>query len=128
MSNIEDKFASYPDLLSQRLCAIRTLIHTIANTTKSVGIIEESLKWGQISFATVRPKSGTPIRIDGNEKDTSYSIFVPCSTGLIENFRTVHPDMFQYHGNREIRLDVNLPIPKPEFTLFLTAALTYYLD
>ena len=126
--SVEEKLTSYPNELSQRLCAVRTLIQNIAQTTEAIGTIEESLKWGQISLATVRPKSGTPIRIDGNAEAGTYSFFVPCSTSLIEDFRSVHPDMFDYHGRREIRLDLSQPLPEPELTLFLTAALRYYLS
>ena len=113
--------------LEKRLTDLRALIVRLAQETAGVGEIEESIKWGQASFATVRPKSGTPIRIDGNEEAGTYSLFVPCSTSLISGFRETHPDMFDYHGNREIRLDLNAPIPKAELSLFITAALTYYL-
>ncbi len=110
-----------------RLADLRTLILRLAQETPSVGAVEESIKWGQASFATARPKSGTPIRIDSNAKAGTYSLFVPCSTSLISNFRETHPQMFDYHGNREIRLDLNTPLPKAELSLFITAALTYYL-
>ena len=127
-ADIEQKLKTYPRALAQRLRAVRALIFSIADGADIVGKIEESLKWGQISFATTHPKSGTPIRIDGHTDADTYSIYVPCSTSLIEDFRTHHPDMFAYHGNREIRLDLSQPMPEPELTLFLTAALTYYLD
>lgn len=113
--------------LRTRLAKLRTLILILAQEMEGVGQIEESLKWGQASFATVRPKSGTPIRIDGNANEDTYSLFVPCSTSLISGFRETHPGMFDYHGNREIRLDLNAPLPKAELSLFITAALTYYL-
>jgi len=127
-ADIEQKLKTYPRVLSQRLRAVRALIFSIADGADTIGKIEENLKWGQISIATKSPKSGTPIRMDGDADAETYSIYVPCSTSLIEDFRTHHPDMFDYHGNREIRLNLNHPIPEPELTLFLTAALTYYLD
>lgn len=123
-----DKLASYPDGLQQRLSAVRALIIDIGKSTETIGTLDESLKWGQISFATSKPKSGTPIRIDGDADAKTYSLYVPCSTSLIEDFRTVHPNMFDYHGNREIRLNLNHPLPKQELILFLTASMTYFLD
>lgn len=128
LSSIEQKLRTYPHIVSQKLRAVQALVCAISTEAQGVGTIEESLKWGQISFATARPKSGTPIRIDGDAEASTYSIYVPCSTSLIEDFRSVHPDMFDYHGRREIRLDLNKPLPDPELTLFLTAALRYYLD
>ncbi len=127
MTSIAKKLATYPKPLAQRLSQVRTLVQEIATTTQSIGTLEESLKWGQMSFATVCPKTGTPIRIDGNMNTATYSIYVPCSTSLIEDFRNLHPDMFDYHGNREIRLNLDEPMPEQELTLFITAALRYYL-
>ena len=127
MTNVEKKLTAYPDLLAKRLSQVRTLIQETASTTKSIGRLEENLKWGQISISTTRPRTGTPIRIDGNMDAATYSIYVPCSTSLIEDFRALHPNMFDYHGNREIRLDLDAPMPEVELTLFITAALRYYL-
>ncbi|PHS37888.1 MAG: hypothetical protein COA91_08980 [Robiginitomaculum sp.] len=127
MTSVEEKLATYPELLAKRLSQVRTLVQEIATTTKSIGTLEENLKWGQISIATVRPKTGTPIRIDGNMDAATYSIYMPCSSNLMEGFRTLHPDMFDFHGNREIRLELSEPMPEAELTLFITAALRYYL-
>ncbi len=127
MSNIDLQLKTYPEPLRSRLSQVRALIHQIANTSSAVGHIEESLKWGQMSFATINPKSGTPIRIDGKETEGTYSLYVPCSTNLIEDFRTHHPQMFAYKGNREIRLTIETAFPKPELTLFISAALKYYI-
>ncbi|MBL4855055.1 MAG: hypothetical protein JKY25_12575 [Robiginitomaculum sp.] len=127
MTIISKKLASYPETLAVRLGQVRQLIRGIAASNKSIGMIEESLKWGQISFATLRPKSGTPMRIDGDVDAGTYSLFVPCSTNLIEGFRTVHPDLFNYYGNREIRMDLNAPLPKAELSLFIAASLRYKL-
>jgi len=111
----------------KRMQELHALIRKLANETKGVGTVKQSVKWGQASFATVSPKSGTPIRIGSNTQAGTYSLYVPCSTSLISGFRETHPDMFNYHGNREIQLDLNAPLPKAELSLFITAALTYYL-
>lgn len=126
-TNVERKLQFYPPKLGDRLLAVRALIHDIAANDTSIGRLEESLKWGQISFATMHPKSGTPIRIDGDMEMGTYSVYVPCRANVITGFRAVHPDMFTYHGNREIRLDLNVPMPEKELTLFLNTALRYYL-
>jgi hypothetical protein len=61
---VEAVFAQYPDQVRERLLALRDLIFDTASHTKGVGEIEETLKWGQPSYLTIKPKSGTTIRID----------------------------------------------------------------
>ncbi len=114
--------------LQTRLSQVRSLILSLAQEGENIGGIEESIKWGQASFATKSPKSGTPLRIGGNEATGTYSLFVPCSTSIIAQFREHHKEMFDYHGNREIRLSLTAPMPEAKLCLFITAALTYYLD
>ncbi|PHR92976.1 MAG: hypothetical protein COA69_06565 [Robiginitomaculum sp.] len=116
----------YPPTLKARLRAVRSLIFELAQNDEEIGEIVESLKWGQLNFATYRPKSGTPLRIGANADTGTYSLYVSCSTKLIANFRDIHPDMFAYHGNREIRLCADTPLPEVELTLFINAALLYY--
>lgn len=122
---IEQKLSGYSPELRARLQAVHDLIMDVAHTTDGVGNIAVSLKWGQLSFATVRPKSGTPLRIDG--RDGAYSLYVPCSTDLIARFQAVQPHLFEYHGKREIRLSLDAPLPEPTLRAFIEAALTYYL-
>ncbi len=124
---VYQRMASYPLQGRNRLQVLRRLIYETAKTDPRIGEIEESLKWGQISFATKHPRSGTPVRIDADVANGTYSLFVPCSTHLIEDFRTHHPDMFDYFGNREIRLSLDKPMPKKSLQLFIASALSYYL-
>ncbi len=125
--NVAAKLGAYSPVLGQRLRALRSFIIDIAETSKEIGQFEESLKWGQISFATRNPKTGAPIRIDGDSEVGTYSIYVPCSTSIIEDFRNIHPDMFLYHGNREIRLDLTKPLPEAALTIFIKSALCFYI-
>ena len=125
---MNDTFNQYPPVLTKRLQTVRNLILRLAAKSPNVGEVVESVKWGQASFATVRPKSGTPLRIAGDVEAGTYSVYVPCKTSLISDFRSTHPDMFDYHGSREIRLKLNAALPEKELSLFISAALTYYLD
>ncbi len=118
----------HPAPLKSRLIDVRSLVLEIAETSDHIGVIEESVKWGQLSFATVRPKSGTPLRLGGDAGMGTYSLFVPCSTRLISDFRDHSAGMFDYHGNREIRLNIDTPMPKSELSLFISATLSYYVD
>ncbi len=111
----------------KRMQELHALILRLADEIDGVGEIEQSIKWGQASYAALRPKSGTPLRIDSDEDAGIYSLFVPCSTSLISDFRENHSGMFDYYGQREIRLKLDEPLPETELTLFISAALTYYL-
>ncbi|MBL4871282.1 MAG: hypothetical protein JKX72_10050 [Robiginitomaculum sp.] len=71
---VSNVLESYPAPLKKRLLAVRELVLTIAKASDHIGVIEESVKWGQVSFATVRPKSGTPVRLDGNADTGTYSL------------------------------------------------------
>jgi hypothetical protein len=57
-------FDGYPKPVRARLLALRKLILDTAKTTKGVGAIEETLKWGQPSYLTSESKSGSTVRID----------------------------------------------------------------
>jgi len=65
----------------QRLLALRWLILDTAAATAGVGRIEEALKWGQPSYLTTNPKSGSTIRID-QVPPGGYALYVHCQTNL----------------------------------------------
>ncbi len=114
--------------LARRLDELEKMILEIAKSDPKTGKIEKSLKWGRKSFATRRPGSDTPIRIEGSETNGTYSLFMPCSTSLINYSSSLHPDMFDYHGNREIRFCLKNKIPNNKLSIFLHAAFTYLND
>lgn len=57
-------FSSYPTRVRTKLLALRRLILDTAKRTNGVGPLEETLKWGQVSYLTTDSKSGSTIRID----------------------------------------------------------------
>ena len=84
-------------MLRERLTALRALILDVAENTRGVGQIEECLKWGQPSFVTVKPKSGSTIRIDAvRDSETEYAMYFICHTNLVERFRELYPDTFDF--------------------------------
>ncbi|MGC2316478.1 MAG: DUF1801 domain-containing protein, partial [Bradyrhizobium sp.] len=44
---VEEVFRAYPKPLKAKLLALRRLIFDTAKTTKGVGALQETLKWGQ---------------------------------------------------------------------------------
>jgi hypothetical protein len=87
-------FSSYPNRLRTRLVALRRLILDTARITAGVGTLEETLKWGQVSYLTSESKSGSTIRIDQVKSEPDrYAICFHCRTNLVETFRELYPDL-----------------------------------
>ena len=121
-------FSSYPKRLRDKLLALRRLILDTAKTTDGVGALEETLKWGQVSYLTSESKSGSTIRIDQVKAEPDrYAIFFHCQTNLIETFREPYPEL-AYGGNRCILLDATEDMPKDALRHCVGLALTYHLN
>ncbi|MCF2905120.1 DUF1801 domain-containing protein [Octadecabacter sp. CECT 8868] len=107
------------------LLAIRTLIFEQAHALP-VGRIEETLKWGQPSYATPDTKAGTPIRL-GTTKSGHLAVFTHCQTTVMSDYRALAPPEMKFDGNRAVHLSPDMPIPLAEITPLIRAALTYRL-
>lgn len=82
------------------------------------------MKWGQPSFIA-KPKSvGSTVRID--KKGDGVSVYFICTTGLVERFRDIYPDTFNYIGNREIHFGPDDVFPEEELSHCISMALTYH--
>ena len=126
-SDVEQRFKKWPAELRDRLMQLRELIFDVAENTNGVGHIEEVLKWDTPSYQTVRPKSGTPIRLGGNPEKGQYGLYVHCQTSLIERFRDIYPDVFTFEKNRAMLFDLNGDIAEEELRHCISMALTYHL-
>jgi len=76
---VDAVFSAYPRPIRAKLLALRWLIFDTAKTTKGVGALQETLKWGQPSYLTAETKSGSTIRID-QVKSTAhqYAVYHIC--------------------------------------------------
>ncbi len=126
-SDVQYVFDQYAEKTRQKLMKVRQLILDVASNTEGVGIIEETLKWGQISYLTLKSKSGTTIRIDEYQPDTQQiAVFVHCQTSLVETFQHMYPDYFRYEGNRAIIWDELGDEQADILKHFIKLALTYH--
>jgi hypothetical protein len=126
---VEAVFDAYPKPLRTKLLALRRLILDTARTTKGVGVLQETLKWGQPSYLTPETKSGSTIRIDRVKSDASqFAVYFHCQTDLVETFRELYPTELHYGGNRSILLDAQDDIPEPALRHCVALALTYHLN
>lgn len=120
---IREKFNSYPPKPRAQLLKVRDLVFEVA-TEEELGDVVETLKWGEPSYAS---KKGSPIRMDWKEKaPNQISIFFNCKTTLIETFKELHGDTFEFSGNREISLPISTAIPKSKLKQCFSQALRYH--
>lgn len=126
---VDAVFTAYPKPLRAKLLALRRLIFDTARTTKGVGAVEETLKWGQPSYLTSETKSGSTIRIDRVKSAANrYAVFFHCQTDLVETFRELYPTELSYGGNRSILLNAEEAIPEAALRHCVALALTYHLN
>ena len=124
---VEAVFDAYPKPVKARLLSLRRLILATAKSTKGVGIVEETLKWGQPSYLTPETKSGSTIRIDQVKPvPGQYAVYFHCQTNLVETFRELYPEL-SYGGNRSILLDAKHKVPEAKLRHCVALALTYHL-
>lgn len=119
-------FERYPKPIREKLLELRQMVLETAAATPGVGEIVESLKWGQPSYLTVRPKSGTPIRLDAHDvAQGQIGLYVHCQTSLIDTFRQRYPNL-TYEGNRAIILDAHSQFPNEALRDCIALALAYH--
>ena len=125
---VEAVFRAYPKPLKAKLLALRRLIFDTAKTTTGVGVLQETLKWGQPSYLTTATKSGSTIRIDRVKSAADqYAVYFHCQTDLVATFRELYPTQLRYGGNRSILLNAAEESPAPELRHCVALALTYHL-
>lgn len=124
-SEVADFYASLPADIEAAMLAIRELIYTTASTTDVSGQIEETLKWGVPSYATMKPRSGTPIRLSVSKKhDDVCELSVHCQSTLVADFKEVYPKL-QYDRNRSLLIN-HSQVSSDEVCHFIKMALTYH--
>ncbi|WP_306147182.1 MULTISPECIES: DUF1801 domain-containing protein [unclassified Roseibium] len=115
-----------PPDIREGLMELRRLILETAAETDGSGKVVETLKWGQPSYLTEKPKSGTTIRIakDGSELG-DIALYVSCNTSLVSEWRGLFPDLI-FGGDRSLHLSLAKPLPLPELRQMIRMALTYH--
>ena len=120
-------FDSYPQKIKAKLLILRQLIFKTAASIEGIGEIEETLKWGEPSYLTPKPKVGSTIRIAWKKsQEEQYSIFFKCTANLVPAFKEKYPKIFKYGGNRSIDFKINDDVPVKELKRCIALALTYH--
>lgn len=120
---IKAKFDNYPEGARRQLESVRRLILETA-AENELGAVEETLKWGEASYLV---KGGTTVRVDWKPKDPeSIKVFFHCQTRLIETFKEIYRDEFEYEGKRAIVISLNTDIEQVPLDHCISLALKYH--
>jgi hypothetical protein len=122
--NVAQKFQSYPDDIRQKLMYLRELILDVASDTPEIGILEETLKWGEPSYLA---KRGSTVRIDWKKSSPDhYAIYFNCNTKLVDTFKEIYSDLFNFDGNRAIVFHEKDPVPAVALKHCIELSLRYH--
>ncbi|MDF9553722.1 DUF1801 domain-containing protein [Bacillus tropicus] len=121
---VEEVFKQYPKHIQSRILVLRRLILDTAIETEGIDHVDETLKWGEPSYIA---KKGSTIRIGWKQSSPDqYAMYFNCNTRLVDTFKEVYRDIFNYEGNRAIVFAVNDKIPLDELKQCIVLALTYH--
>ncbi len=121
---VEAVFANYPDIVRDKMQTLRKLVIETAKEIEGVSRLEETLKWGEPSFVS---KEGSTLRMDWKPKfPNQYAMYFKCTSRLVETFREVYKDKFQYEGNRAIVFQLKQKIPVQQLKKCIKATLLYH--
>lgn len=82
-SDVAKVFQSYPEPICSKILLMRELIMEAATETEGIGVIEETLKWGEPSYLT---KSGSTVRVGWKaSKPDQYAVLFRVSSESITN-------------------------------------------
>ncbi len=128
-SAVEEVFDRYQEPIKTKLMVLRELIYDTAADLDTVGQIEETLKWGQPSYLTNHPKTGSTIRIDAVSKtEGQYALYVHCQTNLMAIFKQMYPHKFNFSDKRAIIFNAQDKLLEKELSHCIALALTYHLN
>ncbi|MEW9702305.1 DUF1801 domain-containing protein [Paenibacillus sp. SI8] len=117
-------FDQYPKHIQKKLLFLRQLILETASEIEGIYPLEETLKWSEPSYVST---SGSTIRIDWKKSSPHlYAMYFNCNTRLVETFRELFADIFNYEGNRAIVFAENDEIPVDELKQCISSSLTYH--
>ena len=109
---VETVFDKYPTEVKPKIEELQRLIIETAKEVEQIEWLEETLKWGEPSFVT---KNGSTLRMDWKEKTPhQYAMYFQCTSRLVDTFRLVFDQKFQYEGKRAIIFQCNQQIPEVE--------------
>ncbi len=104
-TEVAETFKQYPAPARKKLLLLRQLILDVAAETEDVGVLEETLKWGEPAYLT---KTGSTIRLGWKKSAPDRcAMYFHCKTKLVDTFRELYRDVLKFEGNRAIIFSVS---------------------
>ena len=117
-------FDNYPVPVRNKMLALRKLVVETAKEIDGITALEETLKWGEPSYLT---KNGSTIRMDWkSKKPEQYAMYFKCTSRLVETFKKLYKNDFDFEGNRALVFRLEDEIPTKALKQCIKAALTYH--
>ena len=121
---VAEVFRRYPHKMQQNILFLRQLVLETAAETEDVGIVEETLKWGEPSYVS---KGGSTIRMDWKDKyPHQYAMYFHCKTKLVDTFKELYKDKLKFEGNRAIIFNEDDEVAVEELKHCIVLSLTYH--
>jgi hypothetical protein len=121
---VDLKFSNYPPEVRDHMIRLRELVLQTANEIQNIASVEETLKWGEPSYLT---KHGSTLRMDWKaKKPDQYAMYFKCTSRLVETFKEIFGDTFEYEGSRAIVFKLEDELPREELKQCIKATLTYH--
>lgn len=122
--DVESVLKEYPKHVQKKLKALRQLILKTAEETEGISEIEETLKWGEPSYLV---NNGSTVRFDWKEKKPNqYAIYFKCTSKLVETFKEIYPDEFNYETTRAMVFQMDDAVPELALKECIRMALCYH--
>ena len=126
---VDQVLSQYSAPIEKHLRHLRAIVIKTAQSLQDIGELEETLKWGQLSFVTKKPKTGSTIRIDAvKQQPQFYAMYFHCQTNLVDTFRQMYPDDFNFEGNRALIFKLADKLPEKQLSHCIALALTYHVN
>lgn len=121
--------AAYPAPIRDHLLRLRTMVYDIAEADPEIGEVYEALKWGQPSFLTRRPQSGTTLRIDRAKKagDHHIALYFSCQSTLGPEIQSRFGHEIECDGKRQVLLDIRKSYPDAILAEIIGLTLKYQI-
>jgi len=105
-ADVEKVLDSYPAGIRKRMEVLRNLILRTAARTEGVGVITETLKWGEPAYLTEASKSGSTIRMGWKASSPDhYALYFNCRTTLVDTFRTLARHCRDFRRNEGVPIE-----------------------
>lgn len=123
-TEVAEVFRHYPKRMRQKILFLRQLVLETASEIEGVGIVEETLKWGEPSYVS---KGGSTIRMDWKDKyPHQYAMYFHCRTKLVDTFKEIYKNKLKFEGNRAIIFNEDDEVPIEELKHCIALSLTYH--